>query len=428
MICSSKNILLVFLCSFFVLVSCNEAPKKAPPPTPIVQKEAPPAPKKFGYAIDSFAVVQDTIRPGDSFGNILDSHGIDRGTVFKITNAVKDTFNVARLVAGKKYTLLKSKDTSSKAQVFIYQPNRIDYTIIDFRDSITAHNYKKPVTIQRRAVSGVITSSLFNAMNDLGLGISLTHRLSTVYQWSVDFFKIQKGDQFKVIYNERYVEDSIYVGIENVEAAVLKHFNRPYYAFEYQEDGDIESFSYYDELAKSLQSFFLKAPLEFSRISSRYSPRRFHPVQKRWKAHKGTDYAAPHGTPIWSTANGTVEKAGYTRGNGNYVKIKHNNTYATQYLHMSKILVKKGERVKQGDIIGRVGSTGLATGPHVCYRFWKNGKQVDPFRQMLPAAKDLKEAYKPAYFEHIAPLKKELDSIPYKIIEIKETVQQAPVL
>lgn len=427
MICYNKSTLLFFLSSISLLFSCKETPRETPASV-VEEKEQPLPVKKFGFIVDNFSVVQDTVRPGDSFGNILDNHGVNRGKVFKISNAVKDTFNVAKLVAGKKYTLLKSKDTSATAQVFIYQPNKIDYTIIDFRDSITAQNYKKPVTIRRREVSGVITSSLYNAMHDLGLGISLTHRLSTVYQWSVDFFKIQKGDQFKVIYNERYVEDSIYVGVENIEASVLKHFDRPYYAFEYQEDGSKENFSYYDELAKSLQSFFLKAPLEFSRISSRYSPRRFHPVQKRWKAHKGTDYAAPHGTPIWSTANGTVIKAGYSRGNGKYVKVKHNNTYSTQYLHMSKILVKKGERVKQGDVIGRVGSTGLATGPHVCYRFWKNGKQVDPYRQMLPAAKDLKEEYKASYFEYILPLKKELDSIPYKIIEVKETLQQAPTL
>ena len=191
--------------------------------------------------------------------------------------------------------------------------------------------------------------------------------LSSMYQWSIDFFKIQKGDRFKVIYTEQFLEDGTYVGIENVEAAVFEHENEPFYAFEYEvkESGEKET-SYYDEKAKSLQSFFLKAPLQFSRISSRFSGRRFHPVQKRWKAHKGTDYAAPRGTPIWSTANGTVVKAGYTSGNGKYVKVKHNSKYSTQYLHMSKISVKKGQQVKQGQEIGRVGSTGLATGPHVC--------------------------------------------------------------
>ena len=163
-----------------------------------------------------------------------------------------------------------------------------------------------------------------------------------------------------------------------------------------------------------MQSFFLKAPLKFSRISSRYTKRRFHPVQKRWKAHLGTDYAAPTGTPIWSTADGVVIKSSYTRGNGNYVKVRHNEKYTTQYLHMTKRNVKVGQRVKQGDIIGFVGSTGLATGPHVCYRFWVYGKQVDPFKQNLPSSEPLKEELKPDYFMAIEGLKKELDSLPFK--------------
>ena len=156
---------------------------------------------------------------------------------------------------------------------------------------------------------------------------------------------------------------------------------------------------------------FLKAPLKFSRISSRFSPRRFHPVQKRWKAHNGTDYAAPTGTPIMTTASGVVERAGYTAGNGNYVKVKHNGTYSTQYLHMSKILVRRGQRVQQGDIIGKVGSTGLATGPHVCYRFWKNGVQVDALKQKFPSSEPLKKEHMPRFQAYMEPLKRELDSI-----------------
>ncbi|MGB2087142.1 MAG: M23 family metallopeptidase, partial [Psychroflexus salarius] len=170
---------------------------------------------------------------------------------------------------------------------------------------------------------------------------------------------------------------------------------------------------YFDENAQTLRKFFLKAPLEYSRISSRYTKRRFHPVQKRWKAHKGTDYAAPTGTPIWSTADGVVIKSSYTRGNGKYVKVRHTSTYTTQYLHMSRRAVNVGDYVKQGDIIGYVGSTGLATGPHVCYRFWVNGRQVDPYKQDLPDAEPMAEKLKPAYFDFIKPLKSQLDKIPF---------------
>lgn len=395
--------------------SCkNNTEEKKIDDAPVVIEKPIEIIKEFEMVLNDFEVVKDTIRPGDSFGGIMDAHGVTRGKVFEISNTVKDSFNVAKINTGKPYTILKSKDSLQEVKAFIYQKSKVSYTVLHMDDSIYAENKKKNVITERKTMSGVIESSLSQAIEDAHTSPYLTHILSGVYQWSIDFFKIQKGDRFKVIYNEQYLEDGTYVGIDNVEAAVFEHENEPFYAFEYdvKETGSTEK-SYFDEKAKSLQSFFLKAPLQFSRISSRYSRRRFHPVQRRWKSHKGTDYAAPRGTPIWSTANGTVIKAGYTSGNGKYVKIKHNSTYSTQYLHMSKILVKKGQQVKQGQVIGKVGSTGLATGPHVCYRFWVNGKQVDPYRQKLPSAKNIAEKHKEAYLLAIEPIKKELDSIPY---------------
>lgn len=371
--------------------------------------------KKYGYILNDFEVVNDTVHKGDSFGALLDAYGINRAKVFEIANTVKDSFNVARIASGKPYTILKCKDNPNAIEAFIYQKNKVKYTILHIEDSIYAENKAKKVVIKQKSMSGVITSSLSKSIEDAGASIYLSHLLSGVYQWTIDLFKIQKGDRFKVIYNEKYLEDGTFVGIDAIEAAVFEHSGEQFYAFEYEvknEDEKLEK-SYYNENSKSLQSFFLKAPLKFSRISSRFSPRRFHPVQKRWKAHKGTDYAAPRGTPILSTANGTVIKAGYSSGNGRYVKIKHNQKYSTQYLHMSKILVKKGQYVKQGQVIGKVGSTGLATGPHVCYRFWVNGKQRDPYRQKLPSAKNLEEKYKEDYFSYIKPIKAKLDSITY---------------
>jgi murein DD-endopeptidase MepM/ murein hydrolase activator NlpD len=183
------------------------------------------------------------------------------------------------------------------------------------------------------------------------------------------------------------------------------------YAFPFVQDSTQMKVEYFDDQAKALKSMFLKAPLKFSRISSKFTPKRFHPVQKIWKAHKGTDYAAPHGTDIMTTATGVVEKTGYTAGNGNFVKVKHNGTYATQYLHMSKILVKRGQHVSQGQVIGKVGSTGLATGPHLCYRFWKNGVQIDALSQKIQDAEPLRSKYKDRYFALTKPLKQELDSL-----------------
>lgn len=370
--------------------------------------------EEFGFPLNDFEVVRDTIESGDTFGLIMDQQGVPPAEVFSIVNRVKDSFNLTQLRVGRPYTILKSKDSIPKTQVFIYQPSRIDYVVIDLRDSIKTYRDKLPVTTKRKTATGVITSSLSQAMEEEGLSQALVHELSSVYQWTIDFFKLQKGDNFKIIYNENYINDTIYAGIESVEATLLNHYGKPYYGFRFTTDSIQGISDYYDEKANTLRNFFLKAPLNYSRISSRFTKRRFHPVQKRWKAHLGTDYAAPHGTPIMSTANGFIEKSGYTAGNGNYVKVKHNNTYSTQYLHMSKRAVNVGQRVKQGDVIGYVGSTGLATGPHVCYRFWYHGKQVDPYAIKLPAAEPIKEELKDSYFTYIESIRQEIDEMPEK--------------
>ncbi|WP_232225340.1 peptidoglycan DD-metalloendopeptidase family protein [Christiangramia salexigens] len=397
------------------LIACNDE-EKDQAVNEVKKKELPPLEKEYGFVLNDFKVLRDTIKSGDSFGYIMDKNGVDHGKVYEISQKVKDTFNPARIVAGKKYMILKAKDSAQTPKYFIYENNKIDYTVVALGDSIYAEKRKRPVTVKRREISGVVTSSLSEAMQDQGLSNLLVYELSNIYQWSIDFFKLQKGDQFKMVYHEKYIEDTIFAGIEKVDAAVFKHSDKPFYAFNYLSDSISGKPSFYDDEAKALQSFFLKAPLNYSRISSRFTRRRFHPVQKRWKAHLGTDYAAPHGTPIVSTANGTVIASSYTSGNGNYVKVKHNGKYTTQYLHMTKRAVRTGQVVKQGDVIGYVGSTGLATGPHVCYRFWVNGRQVDPYRQNLPSAKHIEEDLKDEYFAYIKPLKKELDQIPYKNI------------
>lgn len=398
-----------------VLVACNND-EKDQAVNKVEKKKLPPVEKEYGFVLNDFEVVRDTIKSGDFFGAIMDKNGVEPGKVYEITQKVKDSFNPARITAGKKYMILRAKDSAKTPQYFIYQKNKIDYTVLSLGDSIYVENRKRPVTIKKREISGVVTSSLSEAMQAQGLSNMLVYELSNIYQWSIDFFKLQKGDQFKMVYHEKYIDDTIFAGIEKVDAAVFKHSGEPFYAFRFNTDTVSGKPSFYDSEAKALQSFFLKAPLNYTRISSRYTKRRFHPVQKRWKAHLGTDYAAPYGTPIVSTANGTVIASSYTSGNGNYVKIKHNGKYTTQYLHMTKRAVRTGQYVKQGDVIGYVGSTGLATGPHVCYRFWVNGKQVDPFRQNLPSAEKIKESLKDDYFAFIEPLKKELDEIPYKHI------------
>lgn len=399
-----------------VLSACNGEKGNKDVVAEVETEEAPAPVVKYGFLLNDYIVVNDTIASGDSFGDILLKHGLDHNQVYQIVEKVRDTLNPRKIKVGQPYAILKARDSVKTPKVFVYENDVINYTVVTFGDSISAHTSRKPVTMKKRTVSGVITSSLSDAIEKEGLNYMLTHELNSIYQWSIDFFRLQKGDQFKLVFTEKYINDSIYAGIDNIEASVFVHEEKPYYAFNFVADTVSGEADFYDEKARPLQSFFLKAPLNFSRISSRFSPRRFHPVQKRWKAHKGTDYAAPHGTPIWSTANGVVIASSYTGGNGNYVKIKHNDTYTTQYLHMSKRAVKQGQRVKQGDIIGYVGSTGLATGPHVCYRFWVNGVQVDPFRQNLPAAAPIDDRLKDSYFAAIEPLKEELGKIKFKNI------------
>ena len=406
------------LIAITILIGCKDEPEVdlVDPADEVELAELMPV-MKYGYNLNEFEVIEDTVNSGDTFGDLIDKHLISGQSTFKAAQVLNEVYNVRRIQAGKPYKILKRKDSLQQMEAFVYEPNRLDYVMVKFPDSITAMEGSHPISYERKSASGIIKSTLSEAMEDEGLGISAINELSDIYQWSIDFFRLQKGDRFKMIYNERYINDSIFAGIENVEVAVFETDDNPYYAFSFIADSTAQVHDYYDETGKTLRSFFLRAPVDYTRISSRYSGRRFHPVQKRWKAHKGTDYAAGYGTPIVSTANGVVTKSGYTRGNGNYVKVKHNNKYSTQYLHMTKRMVKVGQRVKQGQTIGTVGSTGLATGPHVCYRFWVNGRQVDPYKQNLPAAEPLPNEIKEDYLEFIQPLRDEIDSVPFKELD-----------
>ncbi|MFB0903998.1 MAG: peptidoglycan DD-metalloendopeptidase family protein [Nonlabens sp.] len=369
---------------------------------------------KYGFDLNKFEIIADTVENGATFNDLIISHIVEGQSAYQTANRLNEIYDLRRIQAGKPFKILKRKDSLGTPEVFIYEPTKLDYLVVNFNDTIAAYRDKHPISFKRKTASGIINSTLSEAMADEGLGLTAIYELSDIYRWSIDFFKLQKGDRFKMIYKERYINDSIYAGIEAIEAAVFETDDTPFYAFDYLTDSITGMSDYYDDNGKTLRSFFLKAPVNYSRISSRFTKRRFHPVQKRWKAHKGTDYAAGYGTPIVATANGTVTKSGYTGGNGNYVKIKHSGTYSTQYLHMTKRKVKVGQRVKQGQIIGTVGSTGLATGPHVCYRFWVNGRQVDPYKQNLPSAEPLPKAKMKEYLHFVAPLKEEIDRLPFK--------------
>ena len=401
---------LVLVIAVSVLFSCNSKEEKETPTKEV--KVVEPIIKEYGITFNDFKVVRDTIKSGDTFSKMMEQYVLpDSMNVHQLTEKVRDSFNLRAIKAGKPYILFFDKENPKNLQQFVYINDQIKYTVIDLRNGVSVSNKEKPVTIKKRTIAAEIEGSLSVTLEKAGVNAGLAPKLASVYAYSIDFFKIQKDDKFAVTLYEKFIDDSIYVGIDRVESTYFQHKGKDFYAFPYKLKENQKEASYYDEEGKALKSMFLKAPLDYFRISSRFSPRRFHPVQGTWKAHNGTDYAAPHGTPIKTTASGTVERTGYTAGNGNYVKVRHNGTYSTQYLHMSKILVKNGQYVTQGQTIGLVGSTGLATGPHVCYRFWKNGVQVDPLRQQLPNAEPMDESDRKKYKAYIAPFKKELDSI-----------------
>ena len=425
------NKFIIVLILIISILGCKNDPK----PETIQEElavvvEEPEEILEFGFNLNDYIVKRDTIKKGDTFGVILERNKLAYPKIFQIAEKAKDTFDIRRLQIGKPYTMLFSKDSLELPKSFIYQPTMEEYVVINFHDSIHAFTSRKPIKYIEKELSGVITSSISETLDEQGISAVLTNKLADeIYAWTIDFRRLQKGDRFKVIYTDKYIDDTIYTGVHDVKAVLFEHNNEPFYAFRFETDSIKGIVDYFSEDAKNLRRAFLKAPVSFSRISSRYNLRRRIAVYGyKVRPHKGTDFAASIGTPIKATANGTVTKASYTGGNGNYVKIRHNATYETQYLHMKKRNVKVGQFVKQGDVIGWVGMTGNTGGPHVCYRFWKNGRQVDPFREKLPEAKPISDSLKVKYLDFIKPMKYQLDNIQFKPIIPDEEEFKQPVI
>ena len=409
------NKILIILLTSILLMSCGE---EKPEKTSEIIKEK--IITQFGYTLNNFTVKKDTVKSGDSFGSILENNNLFYPQIYNIVQKAKKVFDVRKINIGKPYTILFSKDSLKTPKVFIYQPNLIDYVVVSLTDSLWAEKKSKAVELLEFEAEGVITSSLSETMEEKKLSPLLSNELSEIYAWTIDFFRLEKGDNFKIIYSAKFVDDSIYVGLNRIHSAYFEHRGKPFYAIEFETDSKRGLFEYFDENGKNLRRAFLRAPVQFSRISSRYNlKRKIAYYGNRIKPHKGTDFAARVGTPIIATASGTVSESKRKGGNGNYVKIKHNATYSTQYLHMKRRKVKRGQYVKQGDVIGWVGMTGNTGGPHVCYRFWKYGRQVDPLREKLPAAKPMNKSIKPAFFDFIKPLKSQIDK---NQLQIKETI------
>lgn len=398
-----------FILPFLLLITCTVAigmdfdPAVQDGPVDTVSE------KVFGISVRNYDVHGGIIRRNENLSDILSDCDVEYAKIHKLSQRSKAVFDVRNLKAGRPYTILSTNDSEARTDYMIYEANPEEYILFDLRGDISVERKSKEIERVLTTAVGIINGSLYGTLEANNLSPRLAIELSEVYAWTVDFFKLNKGDRFKIIYEEKFA-DGEYIGVGEIKAASFVSNGETFNAYYF--DG-MEIPEFFNEEGESLRRAFLRAPVKFSRISSRYSKRRFHPVQKRFKAHLGTDYAAPKGTPILATADGVVEAAGYKKYNGNYVKVRHNGTYTTQYLHMSKIKAKRGERVKQGDVIGYVGMTGLATGNHVCYRFWKNGVQVDPYRQKLPEAEPLAAEKMPAFLKVVAQYQETLDGLEY---------------
>jgi len=367
----------------------------------------------YGMVVDNYTVIEDKIKRNEVLGDILMQYNVPANIIHQVSKLSRSVFDVRKIAANKKYTLICGQDSLKTAKAFVYEPNPVEYIVFRFEDTLWVDVCQREVVIVEKSIAGEIKSNLSETIEELGISHDVTNRFVDVFGWQVDFQRLQKGDKFKLIYEEAQVE-GVAVGIKQINGIYFEHFSHPYYAFPFDQG---EGLDYFDEEGKSLRKALLKYPIEFTRISSRYTMKRFHPVQKRWKAHLGTDFAAPKGTPIRAVGDGLVEEAQYRSNNGNYVKIRHNGTYTTQYLHMSGIAsgVRAGTRVRQGQTIGYVGSTGLATGNHLCYRFWKNGVQVDALKAELPPSQPVKKEYLESFESVKTELTKKLELIPFPI-------------
>ena len=383
---------------FFMAVDVGPHEEYSPEQVETTEVDTVPLPPNaYGIPISGFTMEQGSIKAGSTFGELLASRGVDLNAVHKLVELAEPYFDVRRMHTGRPYSFIFRADNELQPAYFVYEADPVEYVVFGLGDSLTVHVGHRPIKSTEHTIACVVTGALYNDLARVGADPQLAMYLADLFAWSVDFYRIQKEDVFSVSYTEQTV-DGVRYGKPRIIGARYISNGRIKDAYQFAQDDGIQQ--YFDGEGNSTRKAFLKAPLKFSRISSNYSKRRLHPVQRVMKAHLGTDYAAAYGTPILSVGDGIVEQTGRTGGNGNFVKIRHNGTYTTQYLHMRKILVKKGEAIQQGQVIGEVGSTGLATGPHVCFRFWKNGVQVDHLKEELPNTAALDAALMPAFVQH----------------------------
>ncbi len=364
----------------------------------------------YGVDYENYHVSGGVVKNRQTLGHILSTYNLNPQLIDKIVREMHEVFDPRRIRTGNAYQAYLTNDTLEKLQYFIYDISPLDFLVFDLSDSLQISKGQKEITAVPGTASGIINSSLWATLAQNNLNPELAIKMSEILAWEVDFYRIHAGDKFKVVYEENFVGDQS-IGIGRIDAIYFEHHEREILGFHFEKD---TVSGYFAPDGANLRKVFLAAPIKFGRISSGYSTGRMHPVLGVRRPHYGTDYAAPTGTPIYAVGDGVVSEVRYTSGNGNYVRIRHNSVYDTQYLHMSRFAkgMKPGVRVNQGDVIGYVGQTGLATGPHVCFRFWKNGKQVDHRKEEFPSADPLHEDYFEDFFVVRDHFMEKLEQIP----------------
>lgn len=410
-----RSLTLLIFSAAILFFSCKEKKEETP-------KEPPRTINEFGIVVDSLTEIRDEVKPNQTITEILAPYAPTNFQIQSIIQAGKDTFDVKKIIPGNDYYIYLTDDSLTALRYFIYAKDKINYVIFDFRDSAEISLFQKEIVVKKRSAAGVINSSLFETMSSLNEDINLAMRLAEIFAWQIDFYAIQPGDNFKVIFDEEFV-DGKQLRIGNIYAAYFSHKGENFYALQFNNSGAEE---YFDENGKSLRKAFLKAPLKFSRISSRFSNSRFHPILKRYRPHHGIDYAAPVGTPVQAIGDGTVIEKRYSKSEGNYLKIRHNSNFQSGYMHLSNFAkgIKIGSFVRQGDLIGYVGSTGLSTGPHLDFRFWKLGRPVNFLNENFPSSHPVSEDKIAAFDSLKIPLMMELDGIRIAVQPDSSAVKQ----
>ncbi len=400
---------LLFISGLLFFAGCNNEKTK------IVETKKTEQPKlnEYGLNADSLIEHDGVVLKRQNFSDILLPFGVGYKKILELSDSSKKFFDVRKIRPGADYSAFTTMDSTKKLKYFVYEIDRTKYVVYDFRDSaIAVHRGEKEITKKEKRAGGIVKGSLWSTMQSLGLSPVIAIKMSEILAWQIDFNAVRNGDKFKVIYDNNYIDDE-FIGTGIIKAVMFEHMKTPYYAFRFREGNDID---YYDLDGGSMRKQFLKAPLKFTRISSRFSRHRYHPILHIYRPHLGIDFAAPIGTPVQSVGDGVVVEARRRGGAGRFVKIRHNSTYSSGYMHLYKYGkgIRPGKHIQQGDIVGYVGSSGLSTGPHLDFRFWKNGRLVNYLTQKFPPSKPVKEKYMKSFIAFRESMKKELDSIPYQ--------------